>query len=134
MKSHFAYKQECWCLWGREFVLHAPNLFTGTIMDLTRDRILKPGKYASVPHCVLESSTLKPSHKLVYQILLDHLGENEMVWPGLATIAKRTALSIRCVRRSQLRPWLTEVALIRQVRDHRRCVQQTLHIYDPEVC
>ena len=86
MKSISHTKQECWCLWGRGFVLHAPNLFTGTIMELTRDRILKPGKYASVPHCILESGQLKPSDKLVYQVLLDHLGENDMVWPSQATI------------------------------------------------
>ena len=81
----------------------------GTIMALRND-ILKPGGYASVPHCVLKSSRLAPSDKLVYQILLDHLGENDSVWPSQATIARRTALSIRGVRRSVAR--LTEIGLI----------------------
>jgi hypothetical protein len=63
-----------------------------------RNDILKPGGYASVPHCVLKSSRLAPSDKLVYQILLDHLGDNETSWPGLRTIANRTAMSVRCVR------------------------------------
>ena len=103
-------KQECWCPWGRGFVLRVPNLSMGTIMALRND-ILKPGGYASVPHCVLESSSLAPSDKLVYQILLDHLvGPRISVWPSQATIARRTALSIRGVRRSVAR--LTEVGLI----------------------
>ena len=102
-------KQECWCPWGRGFVLRVPNLSMGTIMALRND-ILKPGGYASVPHCVLKSGTLEPSDKLVYQVLLDHLGENDVVWPSQATIARRTALSIRGVRRSIAR--LTEVGLI----------------------
>ena len=76
----------------------------------TRNEILKPGGYASVPHCVLESSKLAASDKLVYQVLLDHLGRNDSVWPSQATIARRTALSIRGVRRSIAR--LTEVGLI----------------------
>ena len=81
----------------------------GTIMALRND-ILKSGSYASVPHCVLESSRLEPSDKLVYQVLLDHLGQNDVVWPSQATIARRAALSIRCVRRSVAR--LAEVGLI----------------------
>ena len=79
-------------------------------MELTRDDILKRGRYASVPHCVLESSRLEPSDKLVYQILLDHLGNNNVAWPSQATIARRTALSIRGVRRSVAR--LIEIGLV----------------------
>jgi hypothetical protein len=81
----------------------------GTIMAL-RNEILKPGGYASVPHRVLESSKLATSDKIVYQVLLDYLGGNDSVWPSQATIARRTALSIRSVRRSVAR--LTEVGLI----------------------
>ncbi len=81
----------------------------GTIMALRND-ILKPGGYASVPHCILESSKLEPSDKLVYQALLDRLGQNDFVWPSQATIARQTALSIRSVRRSVAR--LTEIGLI----------------------
>jgi predicted transcriptional regulator len=81
----------------------------GTIRALRND-ILKPGGYASVPHCVLESSMLEPSDKLVYQILLDHLGNNNIAWPSQATVARRMALSIRGVRRSVAR--LIEVGLI----------------------
>ena len=102
-------KQECWCPWGRGFVLRVPNLSMGTIMAL-RNEILKPGGYASVPHRVLESSKLAASDKLVYQVLLDYLGGNDSVWPSQATIARRTALSIRGVRRSVAR--LTEVGLV----------------------
>lgn len=81
----------------------------GTIMALRND-ILKPGGYASLPHCVLESTRLEPGDKLVYQVLLDYLGGNDSVWPSQATIARRTALSIRGVRRSVAR--LIEVGLI----------------------
>jgi hypothetical protein len=34
----------------------------GTVMALRND-ILKPGGYASVPHCVLESTRLAPGDK-----------------------------------------------------------------------
>jgi hypothetical protein len=81
----------------------------GTIMALRND-ILKPGGYASVPHCVLKSSRLASCDKLVYQVLLDYLGGNDSVWPSQAMIARRTALSIRGVRRSVAR--LTEIGLI----------------------
>ena len=79
-------------------------------MESTRDAILKRGRYASVPHCILESVLLEPSDKLVYQILLDHLGKNDVVWPSQATIARRGALSVRSVRRSITR--LTKIRLI----------------------
>lgn len=79
-------------------------------MAVLRDEILRPGRYASVPHCVLASIALKSSDKLVYQILLDHLGKNDVVWPSQATIARRTALSIRGVRRAIKR--LTAIGLI----------------------
>ena len=72
------YKQECWCLWGRGFVLHAPTLYLGTTMAL-RCEILKPGGYASVPSCVLSSKLLQPSDKLVYVAILSHLGKNRVI-------------------------------------------------------
>ena len=67
-------------------------------MGLLRDQILKPGKYCGIPNCVLETPLLEPSDKLVYQFLLNALGENTDAWPSQKRIADKTAMSVRAVR------------------------------------
>ncbi len=77
---------------------------------MLRSEILISGEYSSIPHCVWESALLRPTDKLVYLCLLDHLGNNDDSWPCLATITKRTKLSDRGVRYAIER--LVEVGLI----------------------
>ena len=72
--------------------------------------ILKPGQYASLPHCILSSRLLDSSDKLVYMAILDHLGKHKTAWPSQTTLARETGLSERTVRYSVKR--LMEVCLI----------------------
>ena len=94
--------------------------------------ILKPGKYASIPHRVLSSKRLEPSDKLVYMAILDHLGKNKVAWPSQTTLARETGLSERSVRYSVKR--LMKAGLIYfddpHGRNNRYILIEPGHIFD----
>jgi hypothetical protein len=61
---------------------------------MKRDQLLVPGEFASIPLAVLADKRLSPIAKLAYCALLNHLGENDHVWPSLRTLAAETGCSL----------------------------------------
>jgi len=58
---------------------------------MTRDELLQPGQYASLPKSVLADRRISPGAKLVLMALIDHLGsKNETAWLGPSKLGKET--------------------------------------------
>lgn len=54
-------------------------------------------KFYKLPQELTARKDLKPSDKIVYAVIADHLGENPHCWPGKLTIMKKTGLSSQTV-------------------------------------
>jgi DNA-binding MarR family transcriptional regulator len=70
-----------------------------------------PDKFYKLPQDLTARNDLRPSDKLVYAVLLDHLGDNDFCWPGIRRLALATGLTaltvIDCIKRLEAAKLLT---------------------------
>ena len=86
---------------GRTDAPAAPKLFAEPrhARYATKEELLPPGGYESLPSSVLGHPDISPADKCVYAALLNHLrGAATWVYPGQERLATMTALTDRAVR------------------------------------
>ena len=59
---------------------------------MRRDQLLISGQYDSIPRAIRRDTNLTPAEKMVMISLIDHLGANEITWPGASTIAEENGI------------------------------------------
>lgn len=60
--------------------------------------ILVSGDYMPIPKATLASHLLTPGEKLVFMCLINHLGQNDISWPGPAVISEECSLSVSAIK------------------------------------
>ncbi len=71
-----------------------PNAGHRTLPASMRQRLFEPGKYLSLPECLLRRTDVSASAKLVWMALASHLGpRGTEVWPSINRLAAMTALA-----------------------------------------
>lgn len=55
------------------------------------------GRFYKVPQDIAARKDLRASDKIVYAVIMDHLGNNDHCWPGVRMIAKKTGLALQTV-------------------------------------
>jgi DNA-binding transcriptional regulator YhcF (GntR family) len=60
-------------------------------------------RFYKFPHDLAVRKDLKASDKIVFAIILDHIGNNDKCWPGIRTLAKKAGLTtvtvVDCIKR-----------------------------------
>lgn len=61
------------------------------------------GMFYKLPKDLAARKDLKASDKIVFAVIRDYQGENEICWPGVRTLSRATGLAVssivECVRR-----------------------------------
>jgi len=47
-------------------------------------------KFYKLPQSITARKDLKASDKIVYAVIVDHLGDNDKCWPGVQTLMSKT--------------------------------------------
>ncbi len=83
---------------------------------MLRDEILSPGTYIGLPWRVTKAKNLSAGQKLIYGILLSHLGEGKNdVWVGTKLLQLESGLSKHTIFRATKKLEATKLLTIKQV-------------------